>query len=261
MGSTLEPESGASCPTQGTPEPQKQKRKPSFRELAYWTADVQESALLEAELVTLAFATGLQDAATFLDYLCFASNQTGNTILLAVGAAGIGGSEFHLSNVGVSFGAFILGGVLLGQIGNFCGRRRRLWLIVSNVLQTAIVFLAVALQYFYRVTETGSISLGTIAMLGFASGGQVALARTVKIPEITTAMVTSAYIDLVVDPNIFQLRNRQRDRRTLFVLALFVGGFAGAFSAAKVSSAFALLLSAIIKVLVTFALMFNRCDA
>lgn len=264
MGSTLagqELASARSCPTRTHEESQKQNQRVSFRKFAYWTADVQEDALLEAELVALAFATGIQDATSFPDYGCFASNQTGNTILLALGAAGTGRSAFHLSNVGVSLGTFILGGMLLGQVGNLCGCKRRLWLIVSSALQSAIVFAAVALQYRCGVSETGSIALWAIALLGFASGAQVAMARTVKIPEITTAMITSAYIDLVVDPGIFVLRNRSRNRRALFILALFVGAFAGTFSSANVNSPFALLLSAIIKALVTCAFMFNRCNA
>lgn len=34
----------------------------------------------------LSFATGIQDAIAYPDFSCFASNQTGNTIILAIGA-------------------------------------------------------------------------------------------------------------------------------------------------------------------------------
>lgn len=247
-------------PTRALEAPQKRDQRIPIRKYAYWTSEVKEDAMLEGELVALAFATGIQDATSFPDYGCFASNQTGNTILLALGAAGTGGSAFHLSNVGVSLGTFILGGMLFGQIGNLFGSKRRLWLIVSSALQTAIVFAAVALQYRHGVSETGNIALWVIALLAFASGAQVAMARTVKIPEITTAMITSAYIDLVVDPGIFALRNRPRDRRVFFMIALFVGAFVGTFSVKHVNSPFALLLSAIIKALVTCALTLNKCN-
>jgi hypothetical protein len=52
-------------------------------------------------------------------------------------------------------------------------------------------------------SDTTSRAWIVTALLAFASGGQVAMARTVNVPEITTAMVTSAYIDLLVDHELF----------------------------------------------------------
>ncbi len=54
------------------------------------------------------------------------------------------------------------------------------------------------------------------------------MARSVNVPEITTAMVTSAYIDLLVDPDLFRLKNRPRSRRFFFVCSLITGSFIGA---------------------------------
>ncbi|KAF2122263.1 hypothetical protein BDV96DRAFT_640318 [Lophiotrema nucula] len=45
-----------------------------------------KSSLLEIELYLHALAIGTQDAILFPDFHCFASNQTGNTVLFAVGA-------------------------------------------------------------------------------------------------------------------------------------------------------------------------------
>lgn len=128
----------------------------------------------------------------------FASNQTGNSVLLAVGVAGIlDSSIFSLPNIGVSLSAFVLGGFVLGQLGNYFGPRRRWWLVLTNALQTAMVFAAVGMQYRFGINIPGErrlgIDLAVIALLAFSSGGQVAMARALQMTEITTAMATAAY--------------------------------------------------------------------
>jgi hypothetical protein len=71
-------------------------------------------------------------------------------------------------------------------------------------------------------------------------------------------MATAAYVDLLVDPKLSHLDNHQRNRRLLFIGALSVGSFVGAFAAAKVNSGFALVLSAILKAVVSGMFYFNR---
>lgn len=224
---------------------------------AHLLSNVANDIFLEVELMVLALATGVMDAITFPDFHVFASNQTGNTALLAVGALGIGGGIISLAHVGVSLGVFVLGGLLCGQLGNLAGCERRLWLLATNVLQTALVLAAAALHKNAVQAAGPSTSLGIIALLAFASGAQVASARTVHIPEITTAMVTSAYIDFLIDPKIFDLRNRSRNRRFFFICSLVLGSFIGAVAYRYVSPAFALYLSAIGKFSVCIALLFN----
>lgn len=238
------------------------RRTPIQQVIAYLTASIRINVLVEAELLLLAFATGMQDATTFPDYHCFASNQTGNTVLMAVGAAGIAGSLFSLPNIGVSLGLFVAGALIMGQIGNAVGGRRRLWLLVSNAIQTALVFAAAALQYRGGsvVEPEGPTAMGVIALLAFSSGAQVAMARSTKVPEITTAMATAAWVDLLVDPRLLAGRNRGRNRRAGFLLSLFAGSFAGAFVYQRVGSAFALVISAVGKGVVLVAFCFNATE-
>jgi uncharacterized membrane protein YoaK (UPF0700 family) len=235
------------------------RRTPTQRLLAYLTASIQINIVVEAELLLLAFATGMQDATTFPDYHCFASNQTGNTVLLAVGAAGIAGSLFSLPNIGVSLGLFVAGALIMGQLGHVVGGRRRVWLLVSNAVQTALVFAAAGLQYRGGsvVEAEGATAKGVIAMLAFSAGAQVAMARSTKIAEITTAMATAAWVDLLVDERLLAGRNRGRNRRALFLLSLFAGSFAGAFVYQRVGSAFALVISGVAKGVVLLAFCFN----
>lgn len=241
------------------PAPVIERRRPRRSRLwEYLNEDVREDIMLESELILLSFATGIQDAAAWPDYLCFASNQTGNTLFLAIGVAGLAGDLYSFPNIGISLGAFIGGGLVLGQIGNWVGVRRRLWLLFSSLLQTAMVFAAAAIQYTLPIHQNGPVALGVIFLLAFSAGGQVAMGRSLQITEITTAMATAAYIDVVVDPKVLVLRNRKRNRRVMFLLMLTAGCFAGAFAQRAVNSTFAILLCAIGKTIVTIAFLFNK---
>lgn len=221
------------------------------------TGEIGNDLILELELMALALATGIMDATTFSDYHVFVSNQTGNTALLAVGALRVGGSMVKLSNVGVSLGVFIAGGFILGQIGNAIGPKRRLWLIATNLFQTALVAAATALRWRYPTADGTPGSLAVLALLAFASGGQIAVARKVNVPEITTAMVTSAYIDLIIDSHLISFGNRPRNRRFFFICMLLIGSFIGAIADRYYNNALALLLSAICKLVVTVSFLTN----
>jgi uncharacterized membrane protein YoaK (UPF0700 family) len=224
----------------------------------YLNAQLDDGLLTEIELLILAFATGMQDATTFPDYMVFASNQTGNTIFLAVGAAGIAPEAFSFSNIGFALGFFILGGWAMGQLGNTVGPRRRIWILFSSFIQTALVWAAAAVQYALPYRHEGMQAWVVLSLLAFAAGGQVAMARGLKIVEITTAMATAAYVDLLVDPNLYGWNNRGRNRRAAFLSALTLGGFAGAYAHKGVDSAFSVLLSAVLKTVVMIAFALNK---
>lgn len=200
----------------------------------------------------------MQDAATWPDYACFASNQTGNTLFLAIGTAGLTKNGYSFPNIGVSLSLFVLGGLVLGQLGNLVGVRKRLWLLVSNLIQTTLCFCAVIIQYSWPITRDSAASMAVIALLAFSSGGQVAMSRSLKITEITTAMATAAFVDVVVDPSLVKLRNRLRNRRIGFLFMLCAGCFAGAFAQRDLGSTFPILFCAIGKACVSLAFLFNR---
>ena len=84
------------------------------------------------------------------------------------------------------------------------------------------------------------------------------MGRSLKITEITTAMATAAFVDLVVDPDLGKLKNRLRNRRVGFLIMLVSGCFVGAFAAREVSSSFPILLCAVGKALVCVGFLFNR---
>lgn len=238
------------------------RRTEKRSKLNLWTYlmdDVREDLLLESQLLLLSFATGIQDAAAWPDYTCFASNQTGNTLFLAIGVAGLAEHAYSFPNIGMSLGAFIAGGLVMGQLGNYFGVRKRLWLLTTSIVQTVMIYAAVVIRYTrVPVEREGPSALAVIFLLAFSSGAQVAMGRSLKITEITTAMATAAYVDVVVDPRLLALQNRTRNRRVGFLAMLTAGCFAGAFAQRAVNSTFSILLSAIGKTVVTVAFLFNR---
>ncbi|KAJ0121258.1 hypothetical protein J7T55_008421 [Diaporthe amygdali] len=227
-------------------------------------APVRSSAFAELELLLLTFCTGIQDAISFPDYHCFASNQTGNTVFLAVSVVvpEFNGDMFFTANIGVALGLFLAGGYLTGQLSHIVGPRLRLWLVLCNLAQTAMVFAAAAIQLRFGVHHTGPRDLAVIALLAFASGSQVVQSRSLRITEISTAMATAAWVDLLMDPHLLAVKetNRPRNRRLFFLVTLVVGSLAGAGIYKAAGSHTALFVSAGGKALVTVMYLFNGTE-
>ncbi|EMR68308.1 putative duf1275 domain protein [Eutypa lata UCREL1] len=178
---------------------------------------VRPSTLVEVELSILTFCTGIQDAISFPDYHCFASNQTGNTVLLMVAllSPSLDGEMFITANIGAALGFFLLASWVTGQLGHVIGPRRRLWLVFCNFAQSCLVFAAAAVQYRVGIAAQGPAAIAVTGLLAFASGSQVVQSRALATTEISTAMATAAWVDLVVDPRMFAWNNRPRNRRCL----------------------------------------------
>jgi uncharacterized membrane protein YoaK (UPF0700 family) len=221
----------------------------------YLLDDIREDIILESQLLLLSFATGIQDAAAWTEFSCFASNQTGNTLFLAIGVAGLADNAYSFQNIGMSLGSFVAGGLVMGQIGNQVGVRKRFWLLATSIIQTAMVFVAAAIRRYY---QGASAALLALFLLAFSSGGQVAMSRSLKITEITTAMATAAYVDVVVDPEILQRHNRLRNRRVLFLAMITAGCFVGAFVMKASNSTLTIVLCGVCKVIVTVVFFFSR---
>lgn len=213
------------------------------------------------------------DAVSFPDYHCFASNQTGNTVFLAVALVlpSLNGDAFYTANIAVALGLFLAGGCLTGQLSHVVGPRRRGWLVACNFLQTLLALAAGWVQWCQQqrqqhVPPTGPESLVTIALLAFASGSQVVQSRSLRVPEISTAMATAAWVDLVMDPHLLaggapkNQNLRPRNRRLAFLVTLVAGSLAGAGMYRAAGSATAVFVSAGGKALVTVLYLFNGAE-
>nr|ODN98707.1 hypothetical protein L204_02671 [Cryptococcus depauperatus CBS 7855] len=200
-----------------------------------WMSDTVTSKSLVMSLIIQAFSTGqvILDATTYLDFSTFASNQTGNTILLTVAIVRLSGHLLLLT--GVSLGSFLSAALVFGHLGHFFGLRRRAWLLVNVFFQImCLVIAAIFLSpHGPAPTRLGGKHQWTVIMLfAIMSGAQVAAARQVAIQEIPTAPMTSSYVDLVGDKYLlvwFTHKNAvARNRRLAFIMAMIAGSFIGA---------------------------------
>lgn len=164
-------------------------------------------------------------------------------------------------NVAVSLGMFIAGSAIFGHLGNWFGQKRRLWLVLTNIMQTALVYAAAALRFWGSDQTKGPIALGVIALLSFACGGQISLALCVRMPELNTTMITGAIVQFAVDDKLFQKINPVRNRRAAFYFSVLAGAFVGASVGEWVNPTLGILLVAVLKTFVTALFLFNSTKA
>ncbi|KAK6865830.1 hypothetical protein PG995_002358 [Apiospora arundinis] len=196
---------------------------------------VRPSIYAELELLLLTFCTGIQDA--------------------------FRRPHVHHGKYRRGPGLFLAAGWLTGQLSHLVGARQRWWLVLCNFFQAVLVFAAAAIQHVYGTELRGSAAVTAVALLAFASGSQVVQSRSLAMTEISTAMATAAWVDLMMDPHMFRVKNnRARDRRVSFLLALTLGCLAGAGIYKTAGSAAAIFVSAAGKMLVTVMYLFNGAE-
>lgn len=223
--------------------------------------DVAPMALLPC-LVTQALSAGVLDATTYADFSTFASNQTGNAIVLTLAAVGTIRALILLT--GVSFAGFIAGAFIMGHLGNFFGPRRRIWLIFTTAWQCSLLIICAVFVSPHGPpgTRVGAKNDWAVLFLfAHMSGAQVVMARQSNCAEVPTAPMTSSLVDFVADQYVFRSWNNPkaqgRNRRLMYVTAMIAGSFIGAvlhrWTASWIVIMLAILLKALSGVLICFA--------
>ena len=167
---------------------------------------------------------------------------------------------FFTSNIALAFCMFICASWVTSQLSHLVGSRQRWWLLLCNFVQTCLVLGAAALQYWHEIKVSGDIALIVIGLLAFAAGSQVVQSRSLSMTEISTAMATAAWVDLVGDKRLFALENRPRTRRVVFLVALVAGALCGATIYRTAGSAAAIAVSGFGKLLVTVMYLFLSAE-
>lgn len=185
--------------------------------------------------------------------------RKGNTLFLALYALDhpILSAEVE-KNVAVSIGMFVLGAAFFGHLSRYVHQKRRAWLLASNLFQTLLLFAAAALRQWAPRSTTGPSALGVLALLGFASGGQIVGAVTVGMAELNTTMVTGTLVQLSNDAKLFHLHNAPRNRRVMFYFSLIFGCFAGVGAVRYRDAALGLLVAACVKAVASLSFFFNH---
>ncbi|OJA10968.1 hypothetical protein AZE42_08489 [Rhizopogon vesiculosus] len=214
-----------------------------------------------AQLIAVAFCTGILDATTYADFQTFASNQTGNAIMLPVGM--VGAARVQMLGTGISLATFLFFGCLSGQIGHVLGHRKRWWLLLSSFIQATFVLIPAALLYTRSVIISQVNAPLLLFFLATSAGLQVSMARNLGVNEIPTAMLTSPFIDFLTDRHLFSgswsdRKLMSRNRRLCYISAIWGGAFLGAVMHRYSGSKEVILMVGCMKLGIMASFWFNR---
>ncbi|MDB5954735.1 YoaK family protein [Ramlibacter sp.] len=196
-------------------------------------------------LLLLSLTTGLVDAASVLGLgKVFTANMTGNVVFLGFAAAGVPG--FKVMPFVVAIASFMVGAVVAGRIGNsHAGGSERRWLLTSAIFETALLWVAAAVAVGFNVADQAPQArlFAVIALTGIAMGFRNGTIRQLKVPDLTTTVLTLTLTGLSADSSAAGGGNPNWQRRTGAVAAIFAGAAIGAYLLLEVGLAAPLALA------------------
>ncbi len=180
-------------------------------------------------MLVLSFTTGLVDAVSVLGLgKVFTANMTGNIVFLGFAIAGAPG--FAVAPYLAALASFLLGALLAGRLGvAHRGKPLRRWLLRSALIEAALLWIAAALALDYDVASLSPAPrlFMIIALTGIAMGYRNGTVRQLKVPDLTTTVLTLTLTGLAADSHFARGTNPNWGRRMAAVGVLFLGALAG----------------------------------
>lgn len=177
----------------------------------------------DAPLAGLTVISGLVDAISYVGIgQVFMANMTGN--LLILGFAAGDPSKFPLVATAIAVMGFFLGAGLAGQLVERVPNVRRR-LILAMAMETSLFGITTVGSFLLPTTQAGRYPL--IVALGVAMGGRNTVVRRLKIPDISTTVVTGTLANLAADSVLGTGRHTRARRRAGEIVALVLGAWAG----------------------------------
>jgi uncharacterized membrane protein YoaK (UPF0700 family) len=182
-------------------------------------------------MIALTLLTGVVDAGSYLRLgHVFVANMTGNVVFVGFALAGAGGLSVASSLV--ALGAFVLGARAGGRIGAAHGTHRGRLLRTSSATQAVLVAVALAVALLSASPEPAGVRYAITGVLAVSMGVQNAAATRLAVPELTTTVLTKTLTGLA---SATRAEAGLTARRVAAVLAMALGGLAGALLALDVS--------------------------
>jgi uncharacterized membrane protein YoaK (UPF0700 family) len=181
-------------------------------------------------LLLLSVTTGLVDAISVLGLgKVFTANMTGNIVFLGFAASGAPG--FKVAPYLVAILAFLVGAAVAGRTGKaYVDRSLRRWLLTSASIEAVLLWVAAAfavgLDIAAGTPEPNVYAI--IALTALAMGYRNATIRQLKIPDLTTTVLTLTLTGLAADSTVAGGANPNWARRIGSVVAIFAGAALGA---------------------------------
>jgi uncharacterized membrane protein YoaK (UPF0700 family) len=197
-----------------------------------------ELAVRDWLLVGLSLATGMYEAICFLTFgKVFTAAQTGNLVLLGIGAAGTHQPAGpNAVTVIISLAAFAVGAALAlpilkafngdqetedDQVLQAWPRRVSIALVIALVLQAGFVAVWVT------AARPASLAYILMALSALALGLQANAIRSLHVPSISTTAFTATYIDLASGLVTWSLTAHSARRLIASVVAMAAGACVG----------------------------------
>lgn len=194
------------------------------------TATKASTAPLPWLLLLLSVTTGLVDAISVLGLgKVFTANMTGNIVFLGFAAAGMPG--FRVAPYLVAIAAFLIGALVAGRVGKgHAGLPLRRWLMLAALIEAALLWIAAgaAVGFDIPAQSPGTSLYAIIALTGLAMGFRNSTIRQLKVPDLTTTVLTLTLTGLAADSSLAGGSNPNVARRIGSVAAIFLGAAIGA---------------------------------
>lgn len=181
-------------------------------------------------LLLLSVTTGLVDAISVLGLgKVFTANMTGNIVFLGFAAAGTPG--FRVAPYLVAIAAFLIGALVAGRVGKgHAGLPLRRWLMLAALIEAVLLWIAagVAVGFDIPAQSPGTSLYAIIALTGLAMGFRNSTIRQLKVPDLTTTVLTLTLTGIAADSSLAGGSNPNIARRIGSVAAIFLGAAIGA---------------------------------
>lgn len=211
--------------------------------------------LLPRLLLLLSLTTGLVDAVSVLGLgKVFTANMTGNVVFLGFAAMGTPG--FRVVPYVVAIAAFMVGAVISGRVGRaHLGHSLRRWLITSSLIEAGLLWIAAIAAFGFDIAGQAPVSslYAIIALTAVAMGFRNATVRQLKVPDLTTTVLTLTITGLASDSALAGGSNPNWINRAGAIAAIFAGAALGAVMVAHGGLAWPLVLTGLLIVLGTAA--------
>jgi len=189
-------------------------------------------------LLLLSLTTGLVDAVSVLGLgKVFTANMTGNIVFLGFALAGTPG--FTVAPGLVALVTFMAGALVAGRLGkSMGGRPLRRWLLTAAFFEAALLWGAAAIALRFDVADQDPhwALYAIIAATAVAMGFRNATIRQLKVPDLTTTVLTLTITGIAADSSLAGGGNPNLGRRIGSVAAILGGAVLGALLVVRTGS-------------------------
>jgi uncharacterized membrane protein YoaK (UPF0700 family) len=189
----------------------------------------RRARLRDALLISLTFATGIVDVASYLGLgQIFTANMTGNTVFLAI-ALGQGNGVTAIRSV-VALAGFAVGAFAAGRKLEPSKDRDPWPIAVTQILYVEVVFMVVFAGVWWTVggRSTGTSTYFLIAISSIGMGMQSAVGRRLAVPGVSTNVLTMAMTGLMAELAAVGISGPNWRRWSAAILAMGLGAASGA---------------------------------